>query len=49
VEKLFQEKKDAAEVVAVVRAARSFSEPQRHAALRAVLQAEMRRRQQESQ
>jgi WD40 repeat protein/predicted Ser/Thr protein kinase len=49
VERLFQEKKDAAEVVAVVRADRSLSEPQRHAALRAVLQAEMRQRQQESQ
>jgi WD40 repeat protein/predicted Ser/Thr protein kinase len=37
VEKLFQAKKDAAEVVAAVRADRSLSEPQRHAALRAVL------------
>jgi WD40 repeat protein/predicted Ser/Thr protein kinase len=47
VEKLFQEKKDAAEVVAVVRADRSLSEPQRHAALRAVLRAVMRPRQPE--
>jgi WD40 repeat protein len=37
VEKLFHQKKDAAEVVAAVRADRSLSEPQRHAALRAVL------------
>jgi len=37
VEKLFLQKKDAAEVVAAVRADRSLSEPQRHAALRAVL------------
>jgi eukaryotic-like serine/threonine-protein kinase len=37
VEGLFREKKDAAEVVAAVRADRSLSEPQRHAALRAVL------------
>ena len=37
VEKLFDQKKDAAEVVAAVRADRSLSEPQRHAALRAVL------------
>jgi predicted NACHT family NTPase len=34
---LFREKKDAAEVVAAVRADRSLSEPQRDAALRAVL------------
>src|SRR5262249_22307325 len=34
VERLFQEKKDAAEVAAAVRADRSLSEPQRHAALR---------------
>jgi WD40 repeat protein/predicted Ser/Thr protein kinase len=47
VAKLFQEKKDAAEVVAVVRADRSLSEPQRHAALRAVLRAVMRPGQQE--
>jgi eukaryotic-like serine/threonine-protein kinase len=38
VQNLFQEKKDAAEVAAVVRADRSLSEPLRHAALRAVLQ-----------
>jgi WD40 repeat protein len=37
VEGLFREKKDAALVVAAVRADRSLSEPQRHAALRAVL------------
>ena len=37
VEGLFREKKDAAEVVAAVRAERSLSEPQRDAALRAVL------------
>ena len=37
VEELFREKKDATEVVAAVRADRSLSEPQRHAALRAVL------------
>jgi WD40 repeat protein len=37
VEKLFHQKKEAAEVVAAVRADRSLSEPQRHAALRAVL------------
>jgi WD40 repeat protein/predicted Ser/Thr protein kinase len=37
VEELFREKKDAAEVVAAVRADRSLGEPQRHAALRAVL------------
>ena len=37
VEKLFGEKKDAAEVVATVREDRSLSESQRHAALRAVL------------
>jgi hypothetical protein len=49
VEKLFQEKKDAAEVVAVVQADRSLSEPQRHAALRAVLRAVMRPRQRERQ
>jgi WD40 repeat protein len=47
VEKLFQEKKDAAEVVAVVRADRSLSEPLRHAALRAVLRAVMGPRQQQ--
>jgi len=35
--KLFQEKMDAAEVVAFVRADRSLSEPQQHAAIRAVL------------
>jgi WD40 repeat protein/predicted Ser/Thr protein kinase len=49
VEKLFQEKKDAAEVVAVVRADRSLGEPQRHAALRAVLRSVMRQRQQQGQ
>jgi hypothetical protein len=37
VERLFGEKKDAAQVVAAVRADRSLSEPQRHAALCAVL------------
>jgi WD40 repeat protein/predicted Ser/Thr protein kinase len=37
VEGLFRQKKDAAEVVAAVRADRSLNEPQRHAALRAVL------------
>jgi hypothetical protein len=37
VERLFREKKDAAEVVAVIQADRSLSEPQRHAAFRAVL------------
>jgi WD40 repeat protein len=37
VERLFREKKDAAAVVAAVRADRSLTEPQRHAALRAVL------------
>jgi predicted NACHT family NTPase len=37
VEGLFREKKDAAEVVAAVRADQSLSEPQRHAAIRAVL------------
>jgi hypothetical protein len=37
VEQLFREKNDAAEVVAAVRADRFLSEPQRHAALRAVL------------
>jgi dipeptidyl aminopeptidase/acylaminoacyl peptidase len=37
VEKLLHEKKDAAEVAAAIRANRSLSEPQRHAALRAVL------------
>jgi WD40 repeat protein len=35
---LFEKKKDAAEVAAVVRSDRSLSGPQRHAALRAVLQ-----------
>src|SRR5262249_52836614 len=45
VEKLFQENKDAAEVVTAVRADRSLSEPQRHAAFRAVLRAVMRQRQ----
>jgi hypothetical protein len=45
VEGLFQEKKDAAQVAAVVRADRSLSEAQRHAALRAMLRAEMRRQQ----
>jgi WD40 repeat protein/predicted Ser/Thr protein kinase len=49
VARLFQEKKDAAEVVAVVRADRSLSEAQRHAALRAVLRAAMRPRHQERQ
>jgi WD40 repeat protein/serine/threonine protein kinase len=42
VAKLFQGGKDAAEVVAVVRADRSLSEPQRHAALRTVLRRSMR-------
>ncbi len=37
VERLFREKKDAAEVVAALRAERSLGEPQRDAALRAVL------------
>ena len=37
VEKLFREKKDAAEVVAAVREDTSLNESQRHAALRAVL------------
>jgi hypothetical protein len=37
VERLFRQKKDAAEVAAAVRADRSLSEPQRDAALRAVL------------
>jgi hypothetical protein len=37
VEGLFRQKQDAAEVVAAVCADRSPSEPQRHAALRAVL------------
>jgi hypothetical protein len=37
VEKLLHEKKDAAEVAAAIRANRSLSEPQRHAALRALL------------
>jgi WD40 repeat protein/predicted Ser/Thr protein kinase len=49
VKKLFREKKDAAEVVAVIRADRSLSESHRHAALRAVLRAVMRPRQQERQ
>jgi WD40 repeat protein/predicted Ser/Thr protein kinase len=49
VEKLFQEKKDTAEVVAVIRADRSLSEPLRHAALRAVLRTVMRLRQQQRQ
>jgi hypothetical protein len=38
VEKLFKETKDAAEVAAAIRADRSLSEAQRHAALRALLQ-----------
>jgi WD40 repeat protein/predicted Ser/Thr protein kinase len=38
VEKLLHEKKDAADVAAAIRADRSLSEPQRHAALRALLQ-----------
>jgi WD40 repeat protein len=42
VEKLLQEKKDAAEVAAAIRADRSLSEPQRHAALRALLRAAVR-------
>jgi WD40 repeat protein len=42
VAKLFHEKKDAAEVAAVVRADGSLGEAQRHAALRAVLRAAMR-------
>jgi WD40 repeat protein/predicted Ser/Thr protein kinase len=37
VEELFREKKEATEVVAAMRADRSLTEPQRHAALRAVL------------
>jgi WD40 repeat protein/predicted Ser/Thr protein kinase len=41
VAKLLREKKDAAEAVAEVRADRSLSEAQRHAALRAVLRASM--------
>ena len=41
-ERLFREKKDAAEVVAVIRADRSLSEAQRHAAFRAVLRVVMR-------
>jgi WD40 repeat protein len=45
VAKLFQETKDAAGVVAAVRADRSLSEPLRHAALRAVLRAALRSRQ----
>jgi WD40 repeat protein/predicted Ser/Thr protein kinase len=49
VAKLFREKKDAAEVVAVVRSDRSLSEAQRHAALRAVLRAGMRPGQPERQ
>jgi WD40 repeat protein len=41
VAKLFQEKQDAADVVAVIRGDRTLSEPQRHAAFRAVLWAVM--------
>jgi WD40 repeat protein/predicted Ser/Thr protein kinase len=44
VEKLFHQKKDAAEVVAAVRADPSLSESQRHAALRAVLRWQSHRR-----
>jgi WD40 repeat protein len=47
VERLFRQKKDAAEVVAIIRADRSLSEPQRHGALRAVLRVVMRPRQNE--
>ena len=43
VEGLFREKKDAALVVAAVRADRSLSEPQRKAALRAVMRRAVRR------
>jgi WD40 repeat protein/predicted Ser/Thr protein kinase len=48
VARLLQEKQDAAEVVAVVRADRSLSEPQRHAAFRAVLRAVLAPEQQET-
>jgi WD40 repeat protein len=44
VKKLFRQKKDAAAVVAAVRADRSLSEPERQAALRAVLRAVTRPR-----
>jgi WD40 repeat protein len=47
VARLFQENKDPAGVAAAVRADHSLSEPQRHAALRAVLRAALRSRQQE--
>jgi WD40 repeat protein len=47
VETLFQDKKGAAQVMAAVRADRSLSEPQRHAALCAVLRAAMRPRKEE--
>ena len=43
VERLFREKKDAAEVAAAVRADRSLSEPQRKAALRAAMRRALRR------
>jgi hypothetical protein len=44
VKKLFRQKKDAAAVVAALRADRSLSEPERQAAFRAVLWAVTRRR-----
>jgi WD40 repeat protein/predicted Ser/Thr protein kinase len=47
VDKLLKEKKDAAEVAAAIRADRSLGEPQRHAALRALLRAATRAGQQE--
>jgi WD40 repeat protein len=47
VAQLFREKKDAAEVVAVIRADRSLSEAQQHAAFRAVLRVVLRQRSQE--
>jgi WD40 repeat protein/tRNA A-37 threonylcarbamoyl transferase component Bud32 len=47
VERLRHEMKDAAEVAAYIRADRSLSEPQRHAALRALVRAATRAEQQE--
>jgi hypothetical protein len=47
VAKVFREKQDVAEVVAAVRADRSLTEPQRHAAFRAVLRAVLPPEQQE--
>jgi WD40 repeat protein/predicted Ser/Thr protein kinase len=47
VEKLFREKKDAAQVAATIRSDHSLTEPQRHAALRALLPAATRAGQQE--